>query len=312
MRNRKPSRRRGGFTLIEMLVVIGIIVVLVALLVPAAAIAVSRVRDFNMSADISQLATSIERYKNEKGDYPPSMREIDANGNSLYTGASRYNTVCEKHLRKCYPKMTNAEKDFFYDNIAPRLTGDRALVFWLSMTTNDERNPFTSLAGAVQDPSTGIYEQLGNKKYYDFKQERLQDFDPTLVVTWTDANNNQRRIRFPSYKPNYAGETAFIYLDSRTYAMHRQPLYALGGNVQAYFNDNPGTVAKQESYMNPTTFQIICAGQDKEFGQATLQFDNNNIVQSPKRFKSGFNYTDEDKDNLTNFSEGRRLEDHIP
>jgi prepilin-type N-terminal cleavage/methylation domain-containing protein len=306
-------RKNSGFTLVEMLVVIGIIVVLVALLVPMAGLAVGRTRNFDMTAEISQLAQAVEMYKKEKGDYPPSMKEIDASGNSLYLPATRFTTVCEKHLRKCYPKMTNAEKDFFYDNIAARLTGDRALVFWLSMTTNDERNPFTSLAGAVVDPSTGVYEQLGNKKYYDFEQDRLQDFDPTLAVAWTDANNNQRRIRFPSYKPNYAGETAFVYLDSRTYAMHRQSQFALGpGKVQAYFNDNPGSTATQKHYVNDTTFQIICAGQDREFGDAKDQFDGANVIQQPKRFKSGENYTDEDNDNLANFSEGRRLEDHIP
>jgi hypothetical protein len=266
--------------------------------VPMAGLAVGRTRNFNMTAEISQLAQAIETYKKEKGDYPPSMGEIDTSGNSLYVPATRYNTVCEKHLRKCYPRMTNAEKDFFYDNIAQRITGDEALVFWLSLTQNDERNPFTSRAANF-------------KKYYDFKSDRLVDFDGDFYA-WTDPDGTARRLDFPSYRASYAGETAYVYIDSRTYAMHRQAQYALGQKVQAYFNDNPGSNATQKHYVNDTTFQIVCAGQDREFGDAKDQFDGINIIQFPKRFKSGENYTDDDEDNLTNFSEGRMLGDHIP
>lgn len=291
------SRRRPGFTLVEMLVVIGIIVVLVSLLVPVAAIAVSRTRNFHMTAEISQLATAVESYKKEKGDYPPSLGEIDSSG-SLYVVGKRYNTVAEKHLRKCYPKMTQAEKDFFYDNIAQRLTGDEALVFWLSMTQNDERNPFTSRASNF-------------KKYYDFKPERLVDFDSDpFVGNFPDGQPG--RLDFASYKASYAGETPYVYLESRTYAMHRKPANAISQMVQAYFNENPATVATQKHYVNDTTFQIICAGQDREFGAAFQQFTDANVVDTPKRFKSGENYTDDDKDNLANFSEGRMLGDHIP
>lgn len=289
---------RRAFTLVEMLVVIGIIAVLVALLVPAAAIAVSRTRDFRMSAEIGQLAQAIETYKKEKGDYPPSLGEIDASGNSLYGFSTRYSTVAERHLRKCYPKMTQAEKDFFYDRIAPALSGDEALVFWLSMTQNDERNPFTSRSGNY-------------KKFYDFKPEQVADLDgDSFIGNFPDGQPG--RIDFVSYRPAYAGDMPYVYLDSRTYAMHRRSQYAVGGVVQAYWQDTSATVANQSLYMNPTTFQIVCAGQDKEFGQAADQFDNSNQVLYPKMFKSGINYTADDKDNLTNFSEGRRLGSHIP
>lgn len=290
--------RRSAFTLVEMLVVLGIIVVLAALFIPVASTAVSRTRNFNMTAEISQISQAVEAYKKERGDYPPSMGEIDASGNSLYLPATRYTSVCERHLRKCYPKMTAAEKDFFYDNIAPRITGDEALVFWLSRTMNDERQPFTSRGNNA-------------KKYYDFQPDRLIDFDSDpFVGNFPDGQPG--RIDLASYRATFAGETPYVYLESRTYVMHRQPQYAVSGMVQAYFNDTAASAFNQKLYMNDTTFQIICAGQDREFGAAKMQFDNANQLVEPKRFKSGINYTDDDKDNLANFSEGRRLEDHIP
>jgi prepilin-type N-terminal cleavage/methylation domain-containing protein len=298
MRKRNSSRR-PAFTLVEMLVVIGIIVVLVALLVPVGAIAIARTRDFNMSAEISQLAQAIDTYKKEKGDYPPSMGEIDANGNSLYL-SSPYTSVCEKHLRKCFPHITPAEKAVFYQYLAPQMTQSEALWFWLSQTQNDERQPFFSTAGNY-------------KKYFDFKPDRVV---PTKSVTIV-INGSNVPFQLNAYKPTFAKETPYVYLDSRTYFVHGDitraapysPVSGEIGQVQAYFDDKPNPKA-----MNFTTFQIICAGQDGEFGAPLDQIDNsgNVITAALKQFKSGFNYTDDDKDNLTNFSEGRRLGDHIP
>jgi prepilin-type N-terminal cleavage/methylation domain-containing protein len=309
---------RRGFTLIEMLVVIGIIAVLVALLVPAAAIAVSSARNTTMSIEIAELGKAIERYKQEKGDYPPSMGEIDVNdldgdnnfNESMYQANLVYLSICEKHLQTCYPKMTNQEKQFFYTNIAPNLSGDEALVFWLSLTQTDERNPFTSAAKNF-------------KRYYPFAEDRLEDFDGDT---------------FPSYKPRYAKLTPFVYIDARHYLSHQYAATAIGETVQPYGDyakyqslqnqpvPSPLTLAivnqrKQSQYMNPTTFQIISAGQDGDFGQPWDQFTANGLAredfsvtpnQGMKMFPAGTIYTSDDKDNLASFSAGKRLLDHLP
>jgi hypothetical protein len=54
--------------------------------------------------------------------------------------------------------------------------------------------------------------------------------------------------------------------------------------------------------VNETTFQIICAGQDGDFG----------TLGPIKIFPDGTNYTQADKDNITNFSNGRTLGDNLP
>jgi hypothetical protein len=56
--------------------------------------------------------------------------------------------------------------------------------------------------------------------------------------------------------------------------------------------------------MAPTTFQIICAGQDGEFGLDPA-------TPGAKFFPQGGNYSPADRDNMTSFSEGRRLQDFI-
>lgn len=66
------GRRRAGFTLIEMLVVILIIGVLVALLVPVIFSAVRTANEARVTAEINLLAQSLASFKSAQGDYPPS------------------------------------------------------------------------------------------------------------------------------------------------------------------------------------------------------------------------------------------------
>jgi len=76
-------RERGGFTLIEMLVVIAIIGVLSALLLnllPRAANMKVRTR---VKAELAQLETAIEAYKEKRGHYPPDHPGLPST-NSLY------------------------------------------------------------------------------------------------------------------------------------------------------------------------------------------------------------------------------------
>ena len=54
-----------------------------------------------------------------------------------------------------------------------------------------------------------------------------------------------------------------------------------------------------EDFIEPKKFQIICAGLDHEFGTGG-------------QYPDGVGYAKEDRDNLTNFSEGRTLEDAMP
>jgi prepilin-type N-terminal cleavage/methylation domain-containing protein len=63
--------RKGAFTLIEMLVVIGIIGILAALILGTMSIANSKMRRAKAEAERSALITAIQSYKNKKGFYPP-------------------------------------------------------------------------------------------------------------------------------------------------------------------------------------------------------------------------------------------------
>jgi prepilin-type N-terminal cleavage/methylation domain-containing protein len=69
--HRHTSRRvRAGFTMIELLTVVGIIVVLIAILLPVVASVQRKAREADTSAEINRLATAAQNYYNDYRAYP--------------------------------------------------------------------------------------------------------------------------------------------------------------------------------------------------------------------------------------------------
>ncbi len=64
------ARTSRGFTLIEILVVVGIIVVLASILVPLAGRALRQARMTRTAADMASIGTALEAFKADHGDYP--------------------------------------------------------------------------------------------------------------------------------------------------------------------------------------------------------------------------------------------------
>lgn len=66
-RHRSPIR---GFTLLEILIVIGIVVIVVALVITALSRAQVAARKTRAAGDLQAIATALEQYKSDHGDYP--------------------------------------------------------------------------------------------------------------------------------------------------------------------------------------------------------------------------------------------------
>ncbi len=321
MSHSTSSRRSRGFTLVEILVVVAIIVILMAILIPVAMRAISQARNAAIGLELSQLKTAMEEYKKEHGDYPPSM-DWDPNltvaqqagkwwDNSI-PGPSNYAyaSTCERHLLRCYPKMTDKVK--FYRYIAPLLEQDEALVFWLYMIANDPREPFKNFA--FNNMNNNIYYAGGNTitqlayndfpgtytrfSHYDFDARRLVDSDGDGI---------------PGYQSLYSKETTYMYFDSRTYGFSQNPAYAARGVAQP-FADSVAIFKGQPKFVNPNTFQILSSGQDGDFGLLATAYPLNNFAGFDWTLTKTFpamNFTnEEDSDNMADFTEGRRLIDH--
>jgi len=69
-------KRRAGVTIIELLVVIGIVAVLIALLLPAVQAARESARRSNCRSNLKQIGLALQNYHDAKGRYPPSIQFI--------------------------------------------------------------------------------------------------------------------------------------------------------------------------------------------------------------------------------------------
>jgi len=79
MRSAPPSRlnrRRAGFTLIELLIVIVILGLLLSLVAPVMFSKVSSSQRKTAMAQMQMLATSLDTYRLDVGDYPATLTEL--------------------------------------------------------------------------------------------------------------------------------------------------------------------------------------------------------------------------------------------
>jgi prepilin-type N-terminal cleavage/methylation domain-containing protein len=307
-----PLRPKRAFTLVEMLVVIGIISILAALLLPAITSAVGRARNTAIALEVKEIDTALEAYRLEKGDYPPNFRS---------------STDVTRHIAKCYPRINPAYAQDFV-NLACAfgkssfIDEGESLVFWLSMTDTNPQYPFLSYYNP-NPASAGVSGLTPSpKRYYDFDQTRAP-YEPINNKTAASGMLSGTSAVFygiPSFQAKYCQDTYYVYIDARSYMT-----FAPGSSYTPYVNgtavdvepywstavntSNPAAANYVQKYkaMNATTFQIICAGQDGDYGTGAATTAN-----APKIFPSGDNYIKPgDYDNITNFSGGRTLGDNI-
>jgi len=183
---RKHTVGRKAFTIVELLVVVGIIAMLAALITPAVIRARSAARNAAIKVEIDMLHMAIMNYKNEYGSFPPAL------------GAPSLGSPTARHLQRLFPRCTTVVNELGTGFVTPQI----ALWTWLQGYTSDPTLPITGAGG--------------RKKLYDFDISRRDNgayFPPGLQGSpfiYIDA-------------PNYPGNFS---LTGGTYFGHRIPTAA--------------------------------------------------------------------------------------
>lgn len=242
MKHKNRSRMdHGGFTLVELLVVMTIIAAIAGLTIPAIAAVMKRARQASMTAELSLIEQGVSSYNTKYKDYPPDF--------------SNWNIVRDHYL-KIFPDIADSELtllfrlcDDFADNDPNQLTTTanvfvpaqmnraEALVWSLGGFSSDPQFPFTGEGGPLKildptglrtDPANVEYNPVRNSPEMNFEESRLTMSKPAnlgAARNYTNrfaSNDDSGNVGdlvdpFPSYQLRQ-GQSPVVYFDSRTYA----------------------------------------------------------------------------------------------
>jgi type II secretory pathway pseudopilin PulG len=305
------TRRRGAFTLIELIIVIGIIVLLAGLLLQAVMKARQAGERTEVKHDISQLEAAIKNFQATydvkyfpsgfilTSDYaqPPGNPQIAA---ALQESAQYYSKVWPKAFIPGQPGKTPLPPNL--PSAAPNATltiamdGNQAMVFFLGGIGPDFPD---------QDPTLAPYRPVffdnqgnqkgpgGNRTGFLISQTNpfgYQASPPAPQPGWYSPASGATARGFFDFKPDRIKDghyvdrygTPYIVMGAKNgndYNAFR--VYA--GIIPGYKNDGgwgPGLgvspfVGVDGKYINPNGVQIISAGRDLQFGPGSYPNPSN-------------------------------------
>lgn len=333
-----PSHRRAGFTLVEVLVVTGILAILFALATGVAIRALITAEEARVTAEMRQLESAITSFKTKYGvSYLPSRFRLRATL-AGYSATDPFEKSCRDYLTTMFPRMKADEVIYWYPQAAPtnwtnnsvmELNGPECLVFFLGGWngldgfSKNPLDPSTAPKTAATAASAARPTGLRGDVSFEFDTRRLKagvfcqrtpsgsgsigSTTPSNAYVYLDgfgngATDDQPYYYFTSYKSgdDYKIDDA-IAIPSPSYQL------PTGSTMNSLLPMKIGPHQDDKGrFYNPKGFQLVSAGRDKRLTNLTLASGSsaNNgyaVWKVNGTFVTGtVNYTDS-IDNLCNF-----------
>ncbi len=245
-----PRASRGGFTLVELLIVITIIGILATLTTAAVIKAIGKGDELRLRNEISQLASSVEAFKQHfHVGYVPDRIVLPPGADP--SGAT------QQYFKSLWPRLNPAVllNDSFshtYWGVPTGQTwvlqGDQCLVFFLGGTADAGGNRI----GWSTD-GTDPMKQTGSRvsPFFAFPTDRLRVF------------SGPNRFGYPSFV-DVIGSSPYLYFSTgRADNNYQNAITLAAGTITPY-------QISSTRFANPTGFQIVSAGRDGVFGPGGL------------------------------------------
>ena len=189
-----PVSHRRAFTLVELMIVVGIIGTLAAISIPVVMNALSKARNAAIKSEVDMLHMAIMNYRNQVGAFPP----LDTN--PTVSGPA------QAHLKRAFPRCTAATQLADGNPITPF----NALRSWLRGFTNDpvsplaptdKREPLYSFDASRFDTGQAIYfpSKLPQSPFVYIPKNNYGTAYPPAPLTYT-ANNATFTIPTGTYE----------------------------------------------------------------------------------------------------------------
>jgi type II secretory pathway pseudopilin PulG len=230
-----------AFSLIELLVVIGIIILLLAILLPALATAKVQARRADTTAELKGMANACEAYQTMFGFYPGPVREIDV-AQTDYNSTATVGPPIAQNLFSGTQNMALGLLGAMTTTVGTAGNGISNVTMWSAVTGAAYATP-TYLVGTAS--ATGPVDMgNGNKQYGAFYAPKTADYqkvptgggDANLLPTLWDHFVDPLPILYFRRTPNVDGMAANMQNSAQKWASGTPNNAYLAGTNYEYWS----------------------------------------------------------------------------